>query len=187
MSYYFDEESNDVEVEDIFDIRVEVEAIADMTDTVEVEDGVASTSQRPQITRSLPTRLQDYKVTGDDEVTPDGELVHFSLLAVIGTGGKKQIKNAVPEPELKKRNEELEKELKESKEREEQMKRQLQSAWERLRVAEEAEERLCSQLGELEAEAVYQARDYHDRIVSLMEQLSRAQSLLHEVIPSSST
>lgn len=110
-----------------------------------------------------------------------------SMMAVIGTGGKKQIKNAAPEPELKKRNEELEKELKESKEREEQMKRQLQSVWERLRVAEEAEERLCSQLGELEAEAVYQARDYHGRIVSLMEQLSRAQSLLHEVIPSSST
>lgn len=112
------------------------------------------------------------------------------MMAVIGTGAKKQIKNAVVpelESELKKRNQELEKELKESKEREEKMRRQLQSAWERLRVAEEAEERLCSQLGELEAEAVYQARDYHDRIVSLMEQLSRAQSLIHEAIPSSST
>ncbi|CAK8567737.1 unnamed protein product [Lathyrus sativus] len=112
-----------------------------------------------------------------------------SMMAVIGTGGKKQMKNVVLESdsELKKRNQELEKELKESKEREEQMRRQLQSTWERLRVAEEAEERLCSQLGELEAEAVYQARDYHDRIVSLMEQLSRAQNLLREVIPSSST
>jgi len=104
------------------------------------------------------------------------------MMAVIGTGGKKESKNAVPVPEseLKRRNDQLEKELKESKEREEQMRRQLQSAWERLRVAEEAEERLCSQLGELEAEAVYQARDYHDRIVSLMDQLSRAQSLLHQ-------
>ncbi|CAI8598660.1 unnamed protein product [Vicia faba] len=111
-------------------------------------------------------------------------------MAVTGAGGRKQIKNAVvPESdsELEKRNQGLEKELKESKEREEEMRRQLHSTWERLRVAEEAEERLCSQLGELEAEAVYQARDYHDRIVSLMEQLSHAQSLLQEVIPPSST
>jgi hypothetical protein len=39
------------------------------------------TSQIPQRTRACPTRLQDYEVTGDDEVTPDGELVHFTLLA----------------------------------------------------------------------------------------------------------
>ncbi|XP_020229099.1 protein RESPONSE TO LOW SULFUR 2 [Cajanus cajan] len=105
----------------------------------------------------------------------------LTMMAVIGIGGKQDKKTppaAAEESELKKRNEELEKELRESKEREEQMKRQLQSAWERLRVAEEAEERLCSQLGELEAEAVYQARDYHARIVSLMDQLSRAQGLL---------
>ncbi|KAJ7959488.1 putative Response to low sulfur protein [Quillaja saponaria] len=57
--------------------------------------------------------------------------------------------------QLKKRNEELEKELNRSKEREEKMKLELQSAWERLRVSEEAEERLCSQLGEFEAEAVF--------------------------------
>ncbi|XP_058781400.1 protein RESPONSE TO LOW SULFUR 3-like [Vicia villosa] len=113
------------------------------------------------------------------------------MMAVIGTRGKNEIKTAVPVPEseseLKKRNEELEKELKESKEREEQMRRKLQITWERLRVAEEAEERLCSQLGELEAESVYHARDYHDRIVSLMDQLSNAQSLLHKALPSSST
>ncbi|XP_045823012.1 protein RESPONSE TO LOW SULFUR 3-like [Trifolium pratense] len=111
------------------------------------------------------------------------------MMSVLGTGERKESKIAtvtVPESELKKRNEALEKELKESKEREEQMRRQLQSTWERLRVAEEAEERLCSQLGELEAEAVYQARDYHDRIVSLMDQLSRAQSLLHKAHTSSS-
>ncbi|XP_047182718.1 protein RESPONSE TO LOW SULFUR 3-like [Vigna umbellata] len=105
----------------------------------------------------------------------------LTMMAAIGIRSGKQEKNMPPAPaesELKKRNEELEKELRESKEREEQMKRDLQSARERLRVAEEAEERLCSQLGELEAEAVYQARDYHAQIVSLMEQLSRAQSLL---------
>ncbi|CAL5204178.1 unnamed protein product [Lathyrus oleraceus] len=111
------------------------------------------------------------------------------MMAVIGTRGKNELKNAAPasESELKKRNEELEKELKESKEREEQMRRQLQVTWERLRVAEEAEERLCSQLGELEAESVYHARDYHDRIVSLMDQLSNAKGLLHKALPSSST
>lgn len=40
--------------------------------------------QRPQRTRVLPTRLQDCQVVGDDEVTPNGELVHFYLL----TGGE---------------------------------------------------------------------------------------------------
>ena len=43
---------------------------------------------------------------------------------------------------LKKRNEELEKTLKSSKQREEMMKSELQTAWERLRVAEEAGRRL---------------------------------------------
>ncbi|CAI9762532.1 unnamed protein product [Fraxinus pennsylvanica] len=81
---------------------------------------------------------------------------------------------------LKKRNEELEKELKMSLEREEKMKQELQRTWERLRVAEEAEERLCSQLGELEAEALDQARDYRVRTMSLMEQLCSAQKLLRE-------
>ncbi|KAK8530718.1 hypothetical protein V6N13_030660 [Hibiscus sabdariffa] len=76
--------------------------------------------------------------------------------------------------ELRKRNEELEKELRESREREEQMRKELRKVWERLRVAEEAEERLCSQLGELEAESVNQARAYNAHIVSLMAQLSKA-------------
>ncbi|PON60360.1 hypothetical protein PanWU01x14_153460 [Parasponia andersonii] len=79
---------------------------------------------------------------------------------------------------LKKRNEELEQELRRSQEREEEMKTELVKAWRRLRVAEEAEERLCSQLGELEAEAVNEARSYNARIISLMDQLSRAQQLL---------
>ncbi|KAL4342482.1 hypothetical protein GQ457_08G034020 [Hibiscus cannabinus] len=78
------------------------------------------------------------------------------------------------EEELRKRNEELERELRESREREEQMRKELRKVWERLRVAEEAEERLCSQLGELEAESVDQARAYNAHIVSLMAQLSKA-------------
>ncbi|KAK4351057.1 hypothetical protein RND71_030370 [Anisodus tanguticus] len=87
--------------------------------------------------------------------------------------------SAVPESEvLRRRNEELEKELKKSIEREEKMKQELQKTWERLRVAEEAEERLCSQLGEFEAEAVDQARSYRTRVLHLMDQLSLAQKLL---------
>ncbi|GAB2249647.1 hypothetical protein Droror1_Dr00013006 [Drosera rotundifolia] len=74
--------------------------------------------------------------------------------------------------QLRKRNEELERELRESLVREGRMRRELEKAWERARVAEEAEERLCSQLGELEAEAVDQARCYQKRVIMLMEQLS---------------
>lgn len=77
----FKEVSNDVEVEEIVDISVKVDVITNMPDTVEVKDGIASTSKRPQITRFHSTRLQDYEVTGDDEVTPYGESVHFSLHA----------------------------------------------------------------------------------------------------------
>ncbi|XP_012087648.2 protein RESPONSE TO LOW SULFUR 2 [Jatropha curcas] len=80
---------------------------------------------------------------------------------------------------LKKRNEELERALKESKQREEQMREELQKTWRRLQVAEEAEERLCTQLGELEAESVHQARAYNARILSLLDQLSQAHHLLH--------
>ncbi|XWS38084.1 hypothetical protein CRYUN_Cryun19dG0100500 [Craigia yunnanensis] len=82
------------------------------------------------------------------------------------------------EEELRKRNRELEKELKESREREEQMRKELQKIWERFSVAEEAEERLCSQLGDLEAESVNQARAYNAHIVSLMDQLSKANVLV---------
>ena len=85
---------------------------------------------------------------------------------------------------LRKRNEELEKELRKSQEREELMRKELQRAWERLRVAEEAEERLCSQLGELEAESVHQAREYNARVLSLMDQLSRAHPLQASSSPS---
>ncbi|KAK4436160.1 protein RESPONSE TO LOW SULFUR 2 [Sesamum alatum] len=81
---------------------------------------------------------------------------------------------------LEKRNEELEKELKRSLEREEKMKEELERLWKRLRVAEEAEELLCNQLGELEAEAVDHAREYRAHITVLMEQLSVAHKLLQD-------
>ena len=47
-----------------------------------------------------------------------------------------------------------------------------------LEVAEDAEERLCSQHGELEAEAMDQSREYRERLVTLMEQLAAAQKLI---------
>ncbi|MFS7961587.1 putative protein response to low sulfur [Helianthus anomalus] len=87
-------------------------------------------------------------------------------------------KTVAAEEVLRRRNEEVERELKRSLEREEKMKMELQKTWERLRVAEDAEERLCSQLGELEAEAVDQARAYRERLVMLMEQLSAAQKII---------
>ncbi|KAK7385465.1 hypothetical protein VNO78_31186 [Psophocarpus tetragonolobus] len=78
---------------------------------------------------------------------------------------------------LKKRNEELEEELRKCKEREENVKQQLCAVLDRLRVAEDAEERLCWQLAELEAEAVVEAREYQAQIVALLDQLSRPHSL----------
>lgn len=81
---------------------------------------------------------------------------------------------AKAEEELRRKNEALERQLKESREREEMMRNELRKAWERLRVAEDAEERLCSQLGDLEAESVNLARDYNARILALMNQLSQA-------------
>ncbi|CAL9247023.1 unnamed protein product [Arabidopsis halleri] len=41
---------------------------------------------------------------------------------------------------------------------------------------EEAEERLCSQLAELEVESLDQARNYHNRMLFLMDQISRLSS-----------
>ena len=83
MSSDVDEETDEVEVEGIVEnpVEVEEEAVADTPVTVEVEEVMAETSQRPQRNRVLPTRLHDYEVMGDDEITPDGELVHFALLA----------------------------------------------------------------------------------------------------------
>ncbi|XP_059669763.1 protein RESPONSE TO LOW SULFUR 3-like [Cornus florida] len=85
---------------------------------------------------------------------------------------------AEAEEVLMKRNEELERELRKSVEREERTRRELERTLQRLRVAEDAEERLCSQLGELEAESVDEAQAYRARFLSLMNQLSAAQKLL---------
>lgn len=114
-------------------------------------------------------------------------------IAVAPTKPKPQRQPPHPAEEeevLRKRNEELERELKRSMEREEKMRKELERTWERLRVAEEAEERLCSQMGELEAEAVDQARSYRARVLSMMDQLSAAQKLLQAAsvsLPTNST
>ena len=47
MSYDYDEESNDVVVEDVVDIKVEVKVVADIPDTFEIGEVMTSTSQRP--------------------------------------------------------------------------------------------------------------------------------------------
>ncbi|CAA6656443.1 unnamed protein product [Spirodela intermedia] len=85
------------------------------------------------------------------------------------------------------RNKQLEEELLQSREREEAARRELDRTRERLRVAEEAEERLCSQLGDLEAEAVGQARAYLLQIQSLMEQLSVTGKFRHCMSPPASS
>lgn len=71
--------------------------------------------------------------------------------------------------ELRRRNIELEREV-------EEMKTEMIRLWQRTVVAEEAEERLCSQLAEMEVESLDQARDYHDRMVFLMDQIFRLSS-----------
>lgn len=74
MSSDLDEESSEHEEIPIIDIPVTIEVKAD-----NIED-VSSTIERPQRTKVLPARLQDCKVVGDDEVTPDGDLVHLLYL-----------------------------------------------------------------------------------------------------------
>ncbi|KAG8084179.1 hypothetical protein GUJ93_ZPchr0010g8399 [Zizania palustris] len=74
--------------------------------------------------------------------------------------------------EVMRRNAELEKAAAEAAAREERLRRELEAALARLAVAEEAEERLCVQLGELEAEAVAQAVEYQQHVRELSERLA---------------
>ncbi|MCL7037948.1 hypothetical protein MKW94_010613 [Papaver nudicaule] len=86
---------------------------------------------------------------------------------------------------LRQRNEELEMAIKKSIEREEKLRREVEKTRQRLYVAEEAEERLGCQLGELAAEASDHVRLYQDQIQSLNDQLSQAQNLLQSINSSS--
>lgn len=74
--------------------------------------------------------------------------------------------------ELMKKNEELEREVSKEKAREKRMKEELERTRVRLKMVKEAEERLCSELRDLEAEAFAQPRDYQLRIKYLTNQLT---------------
>ena len=74
--------------------------------------------------------------------------------------------------EMRRHNSELEKAVAEAAAREERLRRELEAALARLAVAEEAEERLCVQLGELEAEFLEQAVEYQQHVKVLSERLA---------------
>lgn len=144
----------------------------------------------------FPPRLSLSHPTSEPE-TEEFPLTPTMMMAVIGIVRQKnkeetrkaEDRDETTASELKRWNEELEEEVRRSKEREQILRRQLQSVWERIRVAEDAEERLCSQLADLEADSLQQARHYHARILSLMDQLSLDRSLLNSSsipLPSSS-
>ncbi|XP_078445755.1 protein RESPONSE TO LOW SULFUR 4-like [Wolffia australiana] len=84
---------------------------------------------------------------------------------------------AIVAVDLGKRNDELKRALDRSRRREEEALRELDRARERLRQAEEAEERLCSEVGDLEAEAFHRARAFLVQIRSLTEQISSFRQL----------
>ncbi|KAG1360817.1 protein RESPONSE TO LOW SULFUR 2 [Cocos nucifera] len=87
-------------------------------------------------------------------------------------------KPAAAAEELRRRNEVLEREVRERRAREEETRRELERTRARLRAVEEAEEQLCVQLGEIEAEAVVEARDYHRQIKALSDELEEARRIL---------
>ncbi|GLJ07150.1 hypothetical protein SUGI_0059710 [Cryptomeria japonica] len=72
----------------------------------------------------------------------------------------------------------LQRQVEESQRYEAELMADLEKVRMRLLMTEEAEERLCSQLGDLEAESVLQAQDYNHHINSLKQQLSQMQHLL---------
>ncbi|CAN8277291.1 unnamed protein product [Cochlearia groenlandica] len=86
----------------------------------------------------------------------------------MGIGGN-YVTSSTEAEELRRKNGEMEKTV-------EEMKREMEKLWRRAQVAEEAEELLCSQLAELEAESLDQARDYHSRVLFLVNELSRLSS-----------
>ncbi|KAF8104893.1 hypothetical protein N665_0166s0074 [Sinapis alba] len=97
----------------------------------------------------------------------------------MGKGGAYVTVAANEVAELRRRNGELEREM-------EEMKKEMVQLWRRAVVAEEAEERLCSQLAELEVESLDQAREYESRIYFLVDQISRLSSSSLEVVVTNS-
>ncbi|CAA7055977.1 unnamed protein product [Microthlaspi erraticum] len=97
----------------------------------------------------------------------------------MGKGGGYVTVAAEEVEELRRKNVELERDV-------EEMKKEMVQLWRRAVVAEEAEERLCSQLAELEVESLDQAREYQSRVLFLMDQISRLSSSSLEVVVTNS-
>jgi hypothetical protein len=56
--------------------------INEVANEEEILDEEPTTIARPQRNRQIPRRSEDCQVIGDDELGSDGELVHFTMLAV---------------------------------------------------------------------------------------------------------
>jgi len=82
--------------------------------------------------------------------------------------------------ELRLTNKRLVQQLEESRRQQAEMWAELEETRIRFLTVREAEERLCTQLGEFEAESVEQARAYNQEIVSLTQRLKHAERLLCE-------
>jgi len=80
--------------------------------------------------------------------------------------------------ELRLINERLLQQLEESRRQEAEMRAELEETRIRFLTVREAEERLCTQLGEFEAESVEQAQAYNQEIISLTQRLNHAEHLL---------
>lgn len=80
--------------------------------------------------------------------------------------------------ELRLTNKRLLQQLEESRRQQAEMRAELEETRVRLLTVREAEERLCSQLGEFEAESVEQARAYNQEILSLTQRLKHAEHLI---------
>ena len=78
---------------------------------------------------------------------------------------------------LRRRNLELERELRSSLEGEERVEEELRLTWQHVRLVEQ----LCSELDELEAEAVDHAMESRAQITLLMEKLSTSNKLLQSL------
>jgi len=80
--------------------------------------------------------------------------------------------------ELRLINQRLLQQLEESRRQEAEMRAELEETRIRFLTVREAEERLCTQLGEFEAESVEQARAYNQEIISLTQRLKHAEHLI---------
>jgi len=80
--------------------------------------------------------------------------------------------------ELILKNKRLLQQLEESRRQEAELRAEVEETRIRLLTVREAEERLCSQLGEFEAESVERAQAYNQEIISLTHRLNQAERLL---------